>query len=99
MERKELTDLIPLWGLYDVYKRKDDVLDFHEREALRDNDELLRLARNREINPTEHKQRSEAIVKEFNKKCRNMIVYSAGVAAYNLIAAYGFFKLIEYFSR
>ena len=61
---KELTDLIPILGLYDVYRRKDDVLNFHANEALKENDRARRLARLGEIEPAEQKQRCENLLKE-----------------------------------
>jgi len=99
MVRKELTDLIPIWGLYDLYRRKDEVLDFHAREALRENDRVQRMVDIGQINSAEQRQRCDALLKEFKGNCRGIIVYSAGLAAYNLVAAYGFLKLVEYFAK
>lgn len=99
MVRQKLTDLIPIWELYNVYRRKDNDLNFYEREALRENDRAQRMVNQREISSTEQKQRCDASLKESNRKCRNMVVYSAGVVVYNLAAAYTFYRLMESFAR
>ena len=99
MVKQKLTDLIPMWGLYDMYRRKDSELDSLEKEANKEIDRIQKLKELGEINSIEQKQKCDALVKKFDRKCRYMIAYGATLAVYNIGVAYGFCKFIEYLSR